>query len=497
MTKRRTQTRRFRLHRDEKGAALPLIAGVLTVLLAISAFAVDLGWLYLNRARLQRAADAAALAGVIHLPSNTAGVDKDTADAAAANGFPVAGDTTLSWRALDDNKLEVSMGTTAPGFLSRVMGFDTFDLGVKATAEYVKPVPMGSPSSCFGVGSNMSSSALNGAGLGHCSSFTQNFWAAINGPLTAKEHGDPFAVRCHEANASGCTSGDNSDYRPGGYYYAVEIPADKTSFTVKLYDAGFYDRPNFQTETGDGDGLANSDNGGMTTHYQLYSPDSTPLDPTDNPSISGCSLSIASEADSSTYKNRWADLCTVSPPAGGGLYVLRVWSTADQGGNNGYSVGVTTSPASGEQARVYGINDMSLFTNGTSGTATVYLAEVDPIHAGKKLELRFYDPGENNNNAWVEVKRPDGTTPNCTWFAEDADGNETDSGSGSCRIQSTSSGNALFNGQWLTAVIDIPTTYNCTSDCFWKMALDMNGSQDRTTWTARVIGNPVRLVPNE
>ena len=495
--KRRERQRSRRLWSDERGAALPLIAGALALLLGLSAFAVDLGWLYLNRARLQRAADAAALAGVIHLPSNTEAVDMDTASAAAANGFPVGGNTSLSWTALDDNKLQVTMGSTAPGFFSRVMGFETFSLGATATAEYVKPVPMGSPSSCFGVGGNMSSSVLNNAGLGHCSSFTQNFWAAINGPLTAKEHGDPFAVECYRANSSGCTSGENTDYRAGGYYYAVEIPSGKNSFTVKLYDAGFYDRPNFQTETGDGDGLAASANGGMTTHYQLYAPDSTPLDPTDNSSISGCSLTIQSGQSSGTYKNRWVDLCTVSPPSEGGLYVLRVWSTENQGGNNSYSIGVTTNPASGARARVYGINDMSIFTNGTTGTATVYLAEIDPIHAGKKLELRFYDPGENNNNAWVEVKRPDGTTPNCSWFSEDDGGTQTDSDSGQCRIQSTISGNARFNGQWLTAIIDIPSTYTCSTDCFWKMALDMDGSQDRTTWTARVIGNPVRLVPNE
>lgn len=495
--KRRERQRSRRLWSDERGAALPLIAGALALLLGLSAFAVDLGWLYLNRARLQRAADAAALAGVIHLPSNTEAVDMDTASAAAANGFPVGGNTSLSWTALDDNKLQVTMGSTAPGFFSRVMGFETFSLSATATAEYVKPVPMGSPSSCFGVGGNMSSSVLNNAGLGHCSSFTQNFWAAINGPLTAKEHGDPFAVRCYEVSSGSCSGGSNSDYRAAGYYYAVEIPSGKNSFTVKLYDAGFYARRNFQTETGDGDGLAASANGGMTTHYQLYAPDSTPLDPTDNSSISGCSLTIRSGQSSGTYKNRWVDLCTVSPPSEGGLYVLRVWSTENQGGNNSYSIGVTTNPASGARARVYGINDMSIFTNGTTGTATVYLAEIDPIHAGKKLELRFYDPGENNNNAWVEVKRPDGTTPNCSWFSEDDGGTQTDSGSGQCRIQSTISGNARFNGQWLTAIIDIPSTYTCSTDCFWKMALDMDGSQDRTTWTARVIGNPVRLVPNE
>lgn len=488
---------RKHVRQGEKGAALPFVAGILVVLIGLSALAVDLGWLYLNSSRLQRAADAAALAGVVHLPSDSDAVDDDTASAAGANGFPIGtGSNTLSWQALDDNKLEVTLGATAPSFFTQVLGFETFDLEARSTAEYVKPVPMGSPSSCFGVGAFAIASLPSS--LSHCTAFTQNFWAAINGPLTAKEQGDPFAVRCITANGSGCTGGPNTlDYRAEGYYYAVEIPAGKASFTVRLFDAGFYDRPNFQTEAGDGDGLSGSANGGMVANYQLYRPDSTPLDPKDNTPISGCGLSINPEADAGTYKNRWASLCTVNPPAEGGLYVLRVSSSSNRGGNNSYSVGVSVLPNSGTRARVYGVNDMSLFTNGTSGTATVYLAEIDPIHAGKNLELRFYDPGENTSNAWVEVKRPDGTTPSCQWIAEDLNGTQTASGSGSCRIQSTQSGTARFNGEWLTVFIDIPATYTCTTDCFWKMNLDMSGSQDRTTWTARVIGNPVRLVSNE
>lgn len=476
-------------NREDRGATLPLVAGILVALLALASLAVDLGWVYLSAARLQRAADASALAGVVHLPSNNAKVDTDTAAAATANGFGAA---NLNWVALDDNKLQVTLGVTVPTFLIKVVGIDTVTISRSATAEYVKPVPMGSPSGCFGVGASAAGSLPRN--LSYCSGYTQNFWAAINGPLTAKEHGDPFAVRCITANSGGCTGGANSDLR-GSYYYAVEIPSGKSNFRVRLYDAGWYDRPNFQTETGDGDGLTGSDGGGVTTTYQLYAPDSTPLDPTDNTAIGGCHLELDPEEASGTYKNQWRNLCRINSPTPG-IYVLKVTASGNHGGVNGYSIGVATNPNSNPRPRVYGINDMSIFTNGNSGTATVYLAEVDPIHAGKKLELRFYDPGENTSNAWVEVKRPDGTTPQCDWRAEDNSGNQTASGSGNCRIRSTHNGTAQFNGQWLTAVIDIPGNYNCTTDCFWKMNLDMSGSQDRTTWTARIIGNPVRLVPN-
>ena len=49
------------------------------------------------------------------------------------------------------------------------------------------------------------------------------------------------------------------------------------------------------------------------------------------------------------------------------------------------------------------------------------------------------------------------------------------------------------------ATIDLPDdpADMCGSDCFWKMDLDLSLPTERTTWRARVIGNPVRLVPPE
>jgi hypothetical protein len=142
---------------------------------------------------------------------------------------------------------------------------------------------------------------------------------------------------------------------------------------------------------------------------------------------------------------------------------------------------------------------MSVFTNDAAGTgmANVYIAELQPVHAGKKLELRFFDPGEGSGNAYMTVRMPDGSIPNCSWIAVNEAGGQTATGAGQCWIKTTVSGTARFNAQWVTAVIDIPTTYTCTTNCWWKMDLQLNVPHDRTTWQARVIGNPVRLIPNE
>src|SRR5690606_27199743 len=74
---------------DERGVAPPFVAIMLTLLIGMTALAVDLGWLYLIGSRVQRGAVAAALAAVVHLPHNTAGVNANTGDGANANGWDV------------------------------------------------------------------------------------------------------------------------------------------------------------------------------------------------------------------------------------------------------------------------------------------------------------------------------------------------------------------------------------------------------------------------
>ena len=54
-----------------------------------------------------------------------------------------------------------------------------------------------------------------------------------------------------------------------------------------------------------------------------------------------------------------------------------------------------------------------------------------------------------------------------------------------------------FNGCWLTIRVVVPTTYVADQSGWWKIRYTMNGtgtSNDVTTWTVRILGNPVHLV---
>lgn len=520
---------------SESGAALPMVAGMLVALMGLAAFAVDLGWIYLNTSRLQRAADAAALAGVVHLPGFPALVTQDATGGATANGFPpdTGNHGPLLWEAVGDegNMLQVTLSTSVPTFFLKVLGFSEIDVVRRATAEYIKPVPIGSPFTSFGDGNNAS----------------QAFWASISGQYTSKVNGDAFNSRCDWSRTIGdCvdssdsnrslwpgtpspnpgdidsnTDDTNPDYRRGGttegYYYGIEKGSG--SMTVQLYDPRFRRRQNNNNgngsnpygcrmglDTGDCDKLIwgppvgnnwNSTNG-PTTVFTLYQPDSTPLDPYDNTNVV-CSRSYSPDNPRDSGTVSWENLCSTSGPSG--IYVLHVTTTGGSGSNQ-YGIRAT-----GAAEKVYGINDISIFAN--ADNATLYLAEILPVHAGKKLILEFYDPGEGAGNASMTIRparRPGGATNtgvSCNWISEDSDGNQQSSG-GSCQLPTTLGGVAQFNNYWVRVTVDIPSTYNCNPDaadpangCWWRMDMNLNTPHDRTTWTAKVIGNPVRLVPNE
>ena len=517
--------------RLERGSALPFVAMTLLLLLGMAAFAVDLGWLYLNTSRLQRAADSSALAGVVFLPTDPPGVTANAVAGATVNGWeigsvngnPVAGGgpDALAWRALSGNKLEVTLSASIPTFFLKVLGFDTFDITRIATAEYIKPVPIGSPFSSFGDGNDPA----------------QAFWAAISGPYTAAVNGDAFQSLCDWSNQLGtCIDSSNANralwepapdgppagpgdidanseidtptYRPEGYYYGIEIAEGTTLLNIELYDPAFRRRGENGcsfAETGDCDRLVwgpplpgGNNTQGPTTHFQLYGPDSTPLDPTDNPVISSCSGTYppALSDASPTGFNSWTSLCSGFTPEEG-IYVLRVWTSGGSGSNQYVIRAVTT----GTVANVLGINDISILAN--ANNARLYLAEIDPAHADKKLELSFFDPGEGSGNAFMTVEMPDGTPADCVWEATNADGGIVGEQTtyDTCRIQTTFNGVAEFNRSWLEVTIEIPGEYDCDIedplDCWWSMRMELNTPHDRTTWTARIVGNPVRLVPNE
>lgn len=487
--------------RNEKGAALVWIAGSLVTLLAASAFAVDLGWIYLNNSRLQSAADASALAGVVNLPGFPDEATSDAEIAAGANGFPVPAEANLTDEILADNEYRVELTSDVETFFLRVIGFDTIGIRQEATAQYIKPVKLGSPDNQFGGPS-------------------VNFWAAINGRYTEIQQGDPYASECIDHNSdydggAGCEGATNEEYyREEGYYYAVEIEPDSEDLTVQFYDGGhFIEDVSCWSNPGSGSGESDPsdtswrpcwDDRGVNLEYRFYAPDTTPTDPFDNDDLL-CSDTFPSyfedEHDLSFgernagHFNSWngSNNCTVPGELTPGIYVLQLPSPLYEGSSK---FGIRAIVDSGPSPRVYGLLDMSIHVNFTANQAEPYLAEVRPEHAGKTLEVDIWDLGDapgSQSQAWITFFRADGTRPECAWEAS----NGLSGTSSDCYIEI---GNQRFNAEWLNVSIPIPDGYTCDPNgplpaCWWKIQINSElQPTDRTTWTARITGDPVRLI---
>src|SRR5256886_15776521 len=126
----------------------------MTLLLAIVGGGVHISWLQFTRIRMQRAADAAALAGVVYLPGNQAVAFSAAYAEATKNGFTDgAGGVTVVPRqdSINNRMLEVTIQGPVQTYFARLLGTSSVQGTRIARAEFVLPVPMGSPQDYFGI----------------------------------------------------------------------------------------------------------------------------------------------------------------------------------------------------------------------------------------------------------------------------------------------------------------------------------------------------------
>ncbi len=143
--------------RRKNGQILVIFAGGIVALLGIVAIVVDVSWYWANTLRVQRAADAAALAGAIYLPGSTTNAYLYADAEATKNGYSSGGGvvvTPLQDTAnggTDPRQLDVTISAPVQTFFMRVFGINTITATRTSKAIYVQPVPMGSPENYYGV----------------------------------------------------------------------------------------------------------------------------------------------------------------------------------------------------------------------------------------------------------------------------------------------------------------------------------------------------------
>ncbi len=471
-----------------RGQILVIFVMSLMVMLSMMAIVIDISWYWVNSLRVQRAADAAALAGVVSLPGDIVSARADAVTAAGQNGM--SGTSGCSSANLptsvpgicistddgNDRQLNVSISAPVGTFFMRLVGISTITATRSSKAQYELPVPMGSPLAYYGTYQLCSvagaCSAQPDAVSGTLAS--QGFFGAVEGQGSNRSTGDAFATYYDGKPTL------NSQYDPDGYDYTVDVPGNGA--TIWIFDPTFCATATKTTgggHAGTGDHWLGPNNpAGASTYYQLWNTNNLPLKPatwtkvaesgtlfenenridtsttygsatltnyTDQGSPAGytdCKTGAISETSNGGYwHNKWWPIAT---NLNAGSYRVRVTPTKpgdvshniSQSFENMFSLEVTGGASGGSGPRLYGNGRMETYANVDSGTQTFYLAQISrQIGAGKTLEIDLFDPGDVGQRSWLQILSPDGSIANnyasFTWTT-DANATANKTGSGTC-----------------------------------------------------------------
>jgi hypothetical protein len=134
----------IRANDHQRGQSLIIVAFLIIALLAAVGLAVDLGLMYVERVRIGRAVDAAALAGAQELPDEGAAVDR-AIEYLLLNGYEEADDFSWAWAFPEEPDcfnppcphyhLVVSATQEVSLTFMRVLGFQTVDVSAHAVGE--------------------------------------------------------------------------------------------------------------------------------------------------------------------------------------------------------------------------------------------------------------------------------------------------------------------------------------------------------------------------
>lgn len=260
--------------RSAKGQAMAIFALVSVLLFVVAGLAVDAGTSYLTSNQLERAAAAAALAGVAYLPGDYPDAQNAALVEAARDGFTNAGGgggnscTANVWPCVitsqpQTNELKVTISTSVSTIFLRLVGFGNHTVVRTETAEYLPPISLGQPGAQQGSSMNGSCVGLTSycanppSGLGSSGNF---YFEREEGWGNPRSEGDPFTPSPAQSG-TGCGSGDPCtaasapDYHQvspeagtetqyptlnyqGGSNYLIEIPVGQSA-DVQVYNPAF------------------------------------------------------------------------------------------------------------------------------------------------------------------------------------------------------------------------------------------------------------------
>jgi hypothetical protein len=229
---------------SERGFFMVWFAVTFVTLTAFAGLALEYNRWQQIATREQKAADAAALAGAVFMPENSANKAYNTAQSIAAlNGFKngTNGVTITTTVGHLPNQLKVTIAQVTKNPWGALVNYGSTTIVRSSVAEYQLPQNLGSPQNSYG--NDPESAAAQ-----------PQLWGNVFGPNSPKGNGDAILSVGATANSTNCpTSTDNCngpaaapvanvnrDYDANGYFYGVDVPAGTSgALNVQVFDPAF------------------------------------------------------------------------------------------------------------------------------------------------------------------------------------------------------------------------------------------------------------------
>ncbi|MGI9611108.1 MAG: pilus assembly protein TadG-related protein [Acidimicrobiia bacterium] len=511
----------------ENGFVIATTALLLIPLMIFAAFAVDVGAWYVEADQAQRAADAAALASVAYTPNETA-VTAAAVQVAAANGYvdqPGDFDPSnptyphVAIEMISEVEVKVTIITEGESFFGKVV-LNGITIERYASADFTRPIPMGSPSSALGTGVDT-----------EYPDDPDNFWLNILPPSTIRQNGDLIT------NPIASAGNTNVYHDPDGYLFKVDVPDtggnyelqvrltchtwqsgelkmslyppdntvtpaflrdNLTIVTPLIADQIFTESPNSCDTSGDS-GDSNSSDG---YHY------------TDDPE-DGTWQTVSTAIGA--VPGDWV-LQAEHNSGGRILYALRVINTDEVGANRH----CTKLGALGDDCPTVSpinwlgiVTHFDMFQPANTDPTELYLADVADVNGRSTLRITMFDPADGIDEVKILMPPVDDNPATVrqyadfTWSVEAESGNPAYtptaadmaecSGGDSCVTAPVGETGNWFQNKVVLITVDLTTAsggapYQCGSNCWWKVEYSNDGSTtETTTWRADLIGDPIRL----
>ncbi|MDF2440064.1 MAG: hypothetical protein JWN98_1048 [Abditibacteriota bacterium] len=383
MTKHLRKSKRTQRSR-RGGLVMIYVALGLVVFLSIAGYAVDMNLLYMRKARVQRAADAAALAGAWML-ANLYSKDQAFAKSqeyATSNGYqngPAGTTVTTTYPVAGGppNYYRVSISRPERTFFAGIMGINSVQVAATSTAVYLTLAPMNIVGGTTNYGSQTGPTTLS-----------------VFGPAGFYPHGDPYGVK-------ELANGDpNPLYTGRGYDFDINVPETMTATDVEIFDPECYNAGGVASpatgtrfdEYWRSDGSTGSASHHTTTQYTLYADNGTPNNPNDDTQISRKTFGNASGTDLTWDKTFSLDRSAYV----GQNFRLNVTATSGSS-ENGFNLragppratpSTPFDPNNGTSITAQGRLPMNFNKNGSSA---ITLGYVPAEAAGSQLLIRKFD----------------------------------------------------------------------------------------------------------